>query len=194
MKFLDPFPEHSENISNSDDNVTLSTSSSISSSSSDITLDTICEDMIDSIFCEEEEYLDSEKQNEKYCIGIYSTPDDTGHILYANSIQCSTFFQYDLFYLYYYLHEYSIFNIHSMRGSNIDIMKLFILEDRYTVVIKTHWLRLIQRHWKRKYVSRKEIIKMRASPSTISFFEKKGKYPETCRDMPSLRGMLSCYR
>ena len=192
MQFLDPFPEHSENVPNSDDNVTLSTSSS--SSSSDITLDSICEEMVESIFCEEEEFLDSEKHNEKCYIGIASTFNDTGHILYANSIQCSTFFQYDIFYLYSYLHEYSIFDIHSMRGGNIDIMKLFILDDFYTVIIKTHWLRLIQRHWKRKYLNRKNIIKIRASPLTISFFEKNGKYPETCRDMPSIRGMLSCYK
>ena len=121
MQFLDPFPEHSGNVPNSDDNVTLSTSSS---SSSDITLDSICEEMVESIFCEEEEFLDSEKHNEKCYIGIASTFNDTGHILYANSIQCSTFFQYDIFYLYSYLHEYSIFDIHSMRGGNIDIMKL----------------------------------------------------------------------
>ena len=184
----DSFPDHSEIISDSDENISLSPSSS------DITTDTICEEMVDNIFCEEEDFVDSEKQQDGYYIGISSLSNDTGHIIYANSVQCSTFFRYDLFYICYYLHEYSIFNTHSVEDVNINIMKLFILDDCYTVIIKTHWLRIIQRHWKNTHSIRKNILKIRASPTAICFFEKNGRYPENCGTMPSIRGMLSCYK
>jgi hypothetical protein len=58
------------------------------------------------------------------------------------------------------------------------------------VIIKTFWLKIIQRKWKKVFAKRQSIIKYRLSPSSLSFRQLTGKWPEYCLHMPSLRGLL----
>jgi len=70
----------------------------------------------------------------------------------------------------------------------IDIVVLDELEGRECVgYIKTHWLRLVQRCWKKIYKQRKEIIKLRAHPSSLIRRELEGKWPKSSRTMPEFR-------
>ena len=163
---------------------------SIESMESDTEYDSETEEMIDRIYFHEEDFLDSEKENKHYYIGNSRVSQDKLYILYANAVTPTTFFRFDINHVKSYLHDYSIF----VTNSNIDIMKLFILDDHtYTVVIKTYWLRIIQRHWKKIYSQRKYCISRRRQIKTMMYVERNGMYPYDCYSMPGLQGMLMSY-
>ena len=61
----------------------------------------------------------------------------------------------------------------------------------HIAIIKTMWIKLIQRKWKNVYAIRKHIIKCRSCPSSLSTRELTGYWPRHCRQMPSLKSMLS---
>ena len=76
----------------------------------------------------------------------------------------------------------------------VQIMQVHILEnDTCTVIVKTYWLRLVQRHWKKIYKQRNDIIQQRSLPQNLFYKEIHGEYPPTILKLPSLRGMLSIY-
>jgi hypothetical protein len=58
------------------------------------------------------------------------------------------------------------------------------------VIIKTIWLKIIQRKWKKVFAKRQQIIKYRLSPNSLSFRQLTGKWPEYCIHMPGLNGLL----
>ena len=114
--------------------------------------DSETEEMIERIYFHEQDFLDSEKENKHYYIGNNKISDNKQYILYANSVTPNTFFRFNINHIQSYLLDYSIF----VTSPNIDIMQLFILDDyTYTVVIKTYWLRIIQRHWKKNIFTKK---------------------------------------
>ena len=163
---------------------------SIDSMESDTEYDSETEEMIDRIYFHEEDFLDSEKEDKHYYIGNSWVSQDKLYILYANAVTPTTFFRFDINHVKSYLHDYSIF----ATNSNIDIMKLFILDDHtYTVVIKTYWLKIIQRHWKKIYSQRKYCISRRRQIKTMMYVERNGMYPYDCYSMPGLQGMLMSY-
>ena len=59
------------------------------------------------------------------------------------------------------------------------------------VIIKTFWLKIIQRKWKKVFAKRQLIIKYRSNPTSLLFRQLTGKWPEYCIHMPSLNGLLS---
>jgi len=152
--------------------------------------DSETEEMLERIYFHEQDFLDSEKVNKHYYIGNNKISNDKQYILYANSVTSTTFFRFNINHIQSYLLDYSIF----VTKPNIDIMQLFILDDyTYTVVIKTHWLRIIQRHWKTIYSQRKYCLNKRKQIRTLMYFERNGRYPYDCDFMPGLPGMLSAY-
>ena len=152
--------------------------------------DSETEEMVDRIYFHEEDFLDSEKEDKHYYIGNSLVSQDKLYILYANAVTPTTFFRFDINHVKSYLHDYSIF----ATNSNIDIMKLFILDDHtHTVVIKTYWLKIIQRHWKKIYSQRKYCISRRRQIKTMMYVERNGMYPYDCHSMPGLQGMLMSY-
>jgi len=143
---------------------------------------------IDDIYREECDFLDTEKQDGHYYLGLCSYMPDNNLILYANAIEPRTFFKHVPSYVMSYLRVYSIFKI---RNPTMDIMKLSILDDNtYTVLVKTYWLRIIQRTWKRVYKQRKDILNKRMNLNVRRLFEITGRYPPDISSMPSLKGML----
>ena len=88
-----------------------------------------------------------------------------------------------------YLTDYSISYI---TNPSVQIMKLFIQSNGvYNVVLKTHWLRLVQRRWKNIYKERQKIIRERSSIKNILLREINGKYNNYLDHYPSLTGMLN---
>jgi hypothetical protein len=74
---------------------------------------------------------------------------------------------------------------------NLQIGKIHYLKgDESVCVIKTLWLKLIQRSWKRVYKIRKLIMQRRCRPDSIMYRQFSGKWPNNCNFMPSIRGML----
>lgn len=59
------------------------------------------------------------------------------------------------------------------------------------VIIKTMWIKFIQRKWKKIYAARQHIIKCRSCPSSLSTRALTGKWPRHCLVLPELKGMLS---
>jgi hypothetical protein len=110
-------------------------------------------DEIDEIHHMDYQHLYSEKQNGKYYIGLCAEilQNDYLHLptesiyLMVNSISPSTYYKWPhnscLRYLYYY-------GMTAMHKPEIHILQLHIMDDgTYSVVIKTFWLKIIQRKW-----------------------------------------------
>ena len=58
------------------------------------------------------------------------------------------------------------------------------------VIIKTFWIRLIQRAWKRVFHIRKNVILNRKRLLSQYFREIHGKWPFDCNYLPSIYGLL----
>jgi len=77
-----------------------------------------------------------------------------------------------------------------------DSLKLEIAECIYlpsqhcVAILKTFWLKLIQRAWKRIYKERKICLARRANPNALKYREIYGKWPNSCSNFPQLKGML----
>lgn len=57
-------------------------------------------------------------------------------------------------------------------------------------IIKTLWIKLIQRAWKRIYNIRTQMFKMRCQVRSLKYREVTGRWPENCRYFPTLQGLL----
>jgi hypothetical protein len=57
-------------------------------------------------------------------------------------------------------------------------------------IIKTIWIKLIQRTWKNIFKKRKEIILKRCNPFSLRYREIYGKWPKDCSNYPTLKGMM----
>lgn len=141
----------------------------------------------DTIYDQDSLHIYSEKINNHYYIGTCNfIPGDSNLLLFANSVSTKLFFKYSYNTVLRYLRHYSILYI---KKPSVDIMKLSILDDgTYSVIKKTYWIKLIQRHWKKCYKERTNIIK-RISIQTLRLREITGKFPS----IPSIYGMLHCY-
>ena len=73
-----------------------------------------------------------------------------------------------------------------------EIAKCIYLQNGECVaILKTFWLRLIQRTWKTIYRQKIQIIKKRCKPESIIYRQITGKWPPICYNMPKLNGMLN---
>lgn len=61
----------------------------------------------------------------------------------------------------------------------------------HIAIIKTIWLKIIQRKWKVVFAARKIIIQMRYSPSSLVIRQLTGIWPKDCQKLPGIKGMLS---
>ena len=145
------------------------------------------ENMLYSIHENNIAYLDTPKVSDQYCIGM-STRHGRTYLL-ANSISIEIFLQISYENALQYLYQYSGTYI---EFPEIDIIKIKVLSDgRYVGVIKTFWLRCIQRKWKQIIKSRKEIIRKRGMIQSRMTNEMTGRYPYGLNVFPTLRRMLS---
>jgi hypothetical protein len=79
----------------------------------------------------------------------------------------------------------------SSYNAKVEIAECLYLPSEHCVsIIKTHWLKLIQRTWKRIYILRKLIIVMRSCPNALNHMEIYGRWPNNCLNYPTLKGML----
>jgi hypothetical protein len=153
------------------------------------------EDIVDRIYIEDHVFLETEKEHGKYYIANVFCYD-TYYIL-GTCISPYTFFRNYYCDIVQYMYEYSI-SIRYRReiGSprNVNIIQLYIEDGVYKAVIKTFWLRIIQRHWKRQYSNRKKVINIRKSLHNLAHIQIRGRYVYGANYLPSLRGILSQYK
>jgi hypothetical protein len=88
-------------------------------------------------------------------------------------------------------YKYSYDEFSKSLNSSIEIMKLQINNDVYNIILKTHWIRLIQRVWKKIFFQRNIVIKKRMSIKCQKHFECNGRYSNDAVFMPTIYGMLS---
>jgi len=193
----------SENANDDDDILTLSNSSesdsddlSLSNNSILIEFDEYSDDeedeyTIDEIHRDEELFLDSEKRNDHYYIGLYKHIRYDQLLVFLNAISVKTFYKYSYIHVLKYLYYYSSVRLHQPK---VEIMKLHILNDgTYSVVLKTHWIRLIQRHWRKALQIRKQMMKKQMHLWSLYYREIRGKFPRGLNNMPTLSGLMRQY-
>jgi hypothetical protein len=74
----------------------------------------------------------------------------------------------------------------------LQIAKVMYLAGQECVaVIKTIWIKIIQRKWKTIYKQRQNILNIRNLPSSIFYKQQHNKWPINCRYLPRLAGMLA---
>lgn len=146
---------------------------------------------IDEIYTDEQSFLDSEKQDGQYYIGLHKYVNYNKLFLMINSISVRSFYKYSYIHALKYLYYYSIVRLYQPR---VEIMKLYVLNDgTYSVVLKTHWIRLIQRHWRKALLMRKQIMKKQMHLSSLYHREIYGRFPYGMNIIPMLSGLMSRY-
>ena len=68
---------------------------------------------------------------------------------------------------------------------------LYLPSHHCISILKTFWLKIIQRTWKNIYKDRKQVILRRLNPNALKYREINGRWPDNCINYPNLRGMLS---
>ena len=143
------------------------------------------------IYNMEQEFIDSDKKNGQYIIGISAPGYNSNGSIFASGITASTFFTFPYEHVLKYLFYYSIITV---QKPIVDIIKIHIDEDECLISIrKTFWLCLIQRHWKKLFTEKKRIINGRKTILSILYFQINGKYPKELRGLPHIHGLLYCY-
>jgi hypothetical protein len=149
------------------------------------------EDIIDEIAESEEDFLDLDKIHLQYYIGSAIYFPEYNSIQLDTTISPATLFSYNMNHIKLYLAEYSI--CHIMQNLPcIHILQLDIRPDgEYCAIIKTFWLKIIQRTWKKQFAKRRNIILSRGHIAAQRHFELTGTYPRELRNIPGLRGLLA---
>jgi hypothetical protein len=149
------------------------------------------DDEMEEIYNEDLDYISTDKEDKKYYIGLCGLTD-TYTMLLMNTVSLNVYLKYSHDKVLKYLIEYSLCYLHNPK---IHILQLHIdpLDNTYKVVIKTHWIRLIQRTWRSVLKERKRVIQIRSKVSSIMNYQICGKHPPGATYYPTLRGMLSIY-
>lgn len=58
-------------------------------------------------------------------------------------------------------------------------------------ILKTFWIRIIQRKWKKIFTERKQVLSNRMKPNALYIRQITGKWPDNCNYLPGLKGMLN---
>jgi len=144
---------------------------------------------MDRIVKDNEEFLDSEKRDKQYYIGLYKIIQN--EIVFCSSVANEVFLKYSVKCIEKYLKQASILYV---KEPKVDIIQLIIQNDEtYTANIKTYWIRIIQRHWKNRMKERKEMIAKMCAMSNLNYSMTYGKRPVGLQRLPTIEGMLSQY-
>jgi len=74
----------------------------------------------------------------------------------------------------------------------LEIAECIYLPSEHCVsIIKTVWIKIIQRKWKKIYKEGKLCISRRCNPNSLKYREIYGRWPNNCLNYPSLKGMMS---
>jgi hypothetical protein len=60
-----------------------------------------------------------------------------------------------------------------------------------TAILKTFYLRIIQRAWKKRFALRVQMERQKRIPENILYRVRHGTWPQCCLNMPTIRGLLS---
>ena len=139
----------------------------------------------------EEEFAVSPKENGKWYLGTWF--ESGGDRLLNIAITPQTFLRNTHDAIMDYVDYYA--SVHNFQ--ELEIMQVWQDESgEYPltkVVLKTFWLRLVQRHWRKVCADRYKLMRRRMGVDTFLYFMREGKYPEGMRGFPTIRGMMKQY-
>jgi hypothetical protein len=142
----------------------------------------------------EDPFINEEKESGKYYLGATRyLPNNNGIILLEISVSVRTFLLYPFHEIITYLSLHSMFPHRYIEYC--DIIQLEIGEQGvYTCIIKTYWLRLVQRTWKRVFQEKCEYRKKIKKIENLEIRAIGGRFSRNIGKCPSLRGLMSKYR
>jgi hypothetical protein len=145
------------------------------------------EDELDEIYQDDSDHYYAEKEDGYYYIGTAFVLNKNA-IIMLNTVSPRVMFKYPFHRIQNYLGKYDNIRV---QQPNVHIMKLCILEDNtYSVIMKTYWLRIVQRSWKKVYKERKWVIRERCFLRNILYKQITGKYPCRLNLIPTIHGMI----
>jgi hypothetical protein len=148
--------------------------------------------IIDEIYYQEEQFLEARPSDKEYVIGMYQNIRNS--LLYTIGISVPTFFQRPFDDIIRYMRTYSITRI---SHPTVHILQVVYKTHYFVnsvwffsmeVLVKTYWLRLIQRHWRsafRAYRTRQKLCVLSGKWELTGGKRKGGKV--------GLRGLLRDY-
>jgi hypothetical protein len=71
-----------------------------------------------------------------------------------------------------------------------EIFQKVYKDDQCYAIIKTMWIRIVQRSWKRVYKERIRIKGLRMKPQSIMYYQMTNRWPDNCLYMPSIKHMI----
>ena len=144
-------------------------------------------DVPDTLYQQDIDHIESDKYDNHYYLGLYKYVEQSGNLLFMISASNKLFLKYSHEIIVDYLKEYSIV---SNISDTVDIMKLYINNDTYYVVLKTHWIRLIQRKWKSLFNDYKKLQNSKYKSNSLKYREHNGNFPNELNYRPKIYGML----
>jgi hypothetical protein len=139
----------------------------------------------DAIFEMDENFMDADKLDSAYYIGLPGFLASQNQLLLMNSISPNAFFKHEYSDVLKYLVEYSTSRVHK---PNVHILQVHIDEHQaYNVTVKTFWLKLVQRSWKRVFRERQQMINQYKNPRLI---QNRSLGNSSQPKLPSIRGLL----
>lgn len=132
----------------------------------------------------------NEELNDGYYIGVVD------NMTLTNYITPSLFYNYPFDRVRNYLINWSVIRL---TNTNVEIMLLNktlcnvngTLFTYYSVTLKTRYLKIVQKAWKRVLEYRKELYKKRLRYNSLMHREIHGKWPEGLNNCPSLKGCIN---
>ena len=142
----------------------------------------------------DDDYFDSLHINKKWYIGL--TLNQKDQYLYLIHITPSSYFKYPQTIVRKYLRRYSCMEL--PKDIQIELMEMVIVNMTMggetfpikRVVLKTHWIRLIQRCWRNVLERRKKMIMCWGSIRNLKYREYTGRNLPEYRQLPGLRGCV----
>lgn len=143
----------------------------------------VSSDLWEEIF-EYENHIETPLVQGKYLIGLPGYLRNTNEWLYLSGISPQSFYKYNFDDITKYLQEFSLSYVHDPK---IHIIKLDIRRDgTCNVILKTFWLKIIQRRWKQVFKAKQEYA--RKMGRRVNMYARELGKRFYC---PSLYGMLS---
>jgi hypothetical protein len=134
-------------------------------------------------------YEEQLKYNGGYYIGIPYYNEPQGIYLMNGNISRRSFLTFEYSRIVAYVRHISVFYV--TRNTPLEILKLHIHYDGvYEVTVKTFWIRIIQRAWRKTFALRKHYIMMRGNVHSQEHFRITGIYPFGYRNLPSIHGLI----
>ena len=147
--------------------------------------------LADELYYNEEEHYISYTMTEidqKYFIATYKYIPTEQFLLFVNKIHVTSFFKYNYNVISRYFFWYS--GTFIQKHPPVEIIQLFVMPDStYVCVIKTYYIKIIQRRWKKIFRERKQYILHRMRLNTLYNYTigKRNSYYA----FPGLKGMLT---